>query len=895
MRIDGEVAAKPAFTPWQDRGSDAGAAAGGSPRSRRDLDLLRGLARRINPQDAGAHNNLGVVFFNKGMYPEAVSHFERALELDPRMQVAERNLQICYFGTGHLESFTATLQQRLEDDPADEEARSELARTLFNSGDIEGAVRELRELQKASPRDPALYQRLAQAELKRGELDTALDALSRAEELDPGNARVQFMKGEALYQRGRILEALAPLERAIELDPQLADGYHLLAFVYGDTGEDEQAERMSARAAELNPSYSRAEAGLSLDSYSTARYEELIGSRGAAQQPAVAKGELAHYNLGMAFRQQALYDEALREFRLATERGENSYLVQQAEAEMLLLRGDGAAALELYQALLQQEPSSPKLWNEFGVTRHQVGALLEADEAYRRALEIDPHYALAWNNLAVVRHHSGNGDAEQAFRTAVREGRMLSDVWRNLGLMLHRTGRHADSMTAYERAIEEDPGSAQARTGLGMLLMELVRPDEARAQLLQAVELDPQLADARYHLAFTLSALGDYKGALRETKLALELNPYIPAPRFQLLIDLHFEQASVAAPELDAPDRVEGAAAVRSFDFRPESLNAVFVADEAASGDRQRGSVSSQATRVGADSSLSEARQALERGLLEHAAAAAQRAALQGASRMEVLLLQGEIFLRRGFSGEAVERFQAALAEIAKDSAGDQDEALRRALYGAARSLLDLNRMSQAVEAAERLCELAPGNAEALRTLGEALHRVSDFTRAALVLEQAHRSAPDDPLALTQLGAAYAAAGNPAAAETALVRAIEVDAMAVAARTALGGVLLAAGRDAEAETQYNEALRMLPSYGDAAFGLVELYEQRQDLKGAMNVLVELLSADPYRLDALVRLGDLLMRAGRAREARFAFQRVLRFDPHDEMARAGVCRAEELES
>jgi cellulose synthase operon protein C len=79
--------------PWSDRG-DAPAHAAPSPRSERDLEILRALARRINPQDAGAHNNLGVVYYNKGLYDEAVRQFERALELDPRMQVAERNLQI---------------------------------------------------------------------------------------------------------------------------------------------------------------------------------------------------------------------------------------------------------------------------------------------------------------------------------------------------------------------------------------------------------------------------------------------------------------------------------------------------------------------------------------------------------------------------------------------------------------------------------------------------------------------------------------------------------------------------------------------------------------------------------------------------------------------------------
>ena len=72
------------------------------PRSRRDLEILRALARRIDPSDAGAHNNLGVVYYQKGLHEEAIVAFERALELDPRMQVAQRNLQVAYFHTGYF-------------------------------------------------------------------------------------------------------------------------------------------------------------------------------------------------------------------------------------------------------------------------------------------------------------------------------------------------------------------------------------------------------------------------------------------------------------------------------------------------------------------------------------------------------------------------------------------------------------------------------------------------------------------------------------------------------------------------------------------------------------------------------------------------------------------------
>jgi cellulose synthase operon protein C len=283
--------------------------------------------------------------------------------------------------------------------------------------------------------------------------------------------------------------------------------------------------------------------------------------------------------------------------------------------------------------------------------------------------------------------------------------------------------------------------------------------------------------DARYNLAFAHSALGDYQAALKETKLALELNPYIPTPRFRLLIDLHFEPAGVFAPDLDAGTHLDTSQGVASFDFRAaQELEGVFGEVP------QRRPVPACWPQPGEELLQAAARRWSADCWNRHCRRS-QQAGVLGASRMEVLLLQGEIFLRRGLSGEAVERFDAALAEIARSGSADQDAALRRALHGAARSLLDLDRMAQAVEAAERLCELAPKDVEALRTLGYALSRVEDYGRAAIVLEQARAVAPDDIGVLTQLGTAYAAAGDLERAENALRHAVDTDELAVGAAT----------------------------------------------------------------------------------------------------------------
>jgi tetratricopeptide (TPR) repeat protein len=113
----------------------------------------------------------------------------------------------------------------------------------------------------------------------------------------------------------------------------------------------------------------------------------------------------------------------------------------------------------------------------------------------------------------------------------------------------------------------------------------------------------------------------------------------------------------------------------------------------------------------------------------------------------------------------------------------------------------------------------------------------------------------------------------------------------VAARAALAQLLADEHRMAEAEQEFRRALAVLPTYGVAAFGLAELYRSQQRHGEAIRVLADLLTVDPYRLDALVRLGELLVTAGRFDEARFAYERVLRFDPAHGAARAGLARVQ----
>ncbi|NIR28779.1 MAG: tetratricopeptide repeat protein, partial [Gammaproteobacteria bacterium] len=438
----------------------------------------------------------------------------------------------------------------------------------------------------------------------------------------------------------------------------------------------------------------------------------------------------AHYSLGIAFRARGLYEEARQEFARGHEAGEDATLIDQAEAELALLEGNADVALARYDALLTRMSDSPKVWNERGVTLHQVGRLDEAEESYRRALRIDESYALAWNNVGVLSAHRGDTTgAEGAFHRALQIQSGLDDARLNLGLLWIKTQKHERSYELYREMLGTDSTRADAWNGLGLALMAMDRMSEARNAFAHAVEANPNFPPARYNLSFALARLGDHEGALRETKMALELDPYYTAPRYKLSIDLQYEGGEVWAPELAAPERVEPVGAgVRDFEFDPAELESAFRELEAPQAEVEQ--------PLGGES-FELARDHLANGLYDRALSEAVRAVREGGNAADGALIIGEIYLQQGLYGEALERFEEARALRPDDP---------EALAGVVRCLLQLDRVDEAREAAEDLQPKTGQEVRYLLMVGEALIRSGDGKRAMEVLDVAAQVTPHDPV-----------------------------------------------------------------------------------------------------------------------------------------------------
>jgi tetratricopeptide (TPR) repeat protein len=847
--------------------------------------LLRSFAHRIDPGDAGAHNNLGVLYYNSGLREEAVAAFRRALELEPRMEAARRNFEIAWLNCGHAEKRVAELRVHLRANPDDRDARWELGRTSALLGDHAEAIAHFTHIVERNAADLGALIQLGLSSKAIDASDTARQYFERALAIDPDSSLVYFYLAEIEYNRGLNDRAGELLRAAIDRNPANYEAWYLLSFVLGDQGKHQEAQDAAGKAVALNPELSRAQANLHLADEQTARYVDKAMRETLRRQEmdVSAEAPLTHLNLGIAFRRRGYFAEAMAEYELALQRNEDRDLVRQAMAELHLLRRESVRALDLYDQLLGEHGESAKLWNERGVALHQSGGYAEARQCYEYAVRLAPDYVVALNNVAVALAHEGNlNEALATFGRVLAMDPIFGRARLNQALLLYKERRLQQAIEAYQATLGQanagDEVKSVAWNGIGLVLSDLKQFGEARNAFARAIQLRPRYAEAHYNLSFCLSSLGDFEGALRENKLALEIAPYYQSQKLQLALDLQFDDPDVSVDaDLGAERHTD--AAIEDFSFDAGALDALFVE-------------LSQSAQPAADAATADpfamATDFLSKGMFGRAHAETVRAMNRGGDALRGGTLLGDIFARQQLWGEAFERYQDVL---------HQEKAHLPAMFGAATALLKLGRVDEARELAEALCHPDPERSEGegsalavvdvLLLVASARDACDDALAARDALEQARRLAPHRPDVRKFAGDVALKLGDVDDAVAEYQAALAIDAGFALVRLSLGRLYVERDDLASAEVELLAAIEAVPSYADAIVELSRVRLRLDRADDALTLLIELLERDVYHFDALMALGDTLCQLGRQSDAAVAYTRVLRFDPDHAGARDAI--------
>jgi tetratricopeptide (TPR) repeat protein len=235
---------------------------GALARSQQQYDAaIAAFSARIDlvPNDAGAHHELGQMYFRQGRHIEALAEFTVAVMLNPKHTDSHAALAQVHLRSGNHAEAAAAARRAVSMDAAHREARYVLATALVRMGNVDEGKRELEVYQRLQSEATAAqsrqleiegFRRDASLSIVNGEFAKAVALLRQALERDPESARSHLDLGIALLKAGQSAEAVERLTAAAARENN-EDAHEYLSEAYAALGRREDADRERAVVARM--------------------------------------------------------------------------------------------------------------------------------------------------------------------------------------------------------------------------------------------------------------------------------------------------------------------------------------------------------------------------------------------------------------------------------------------------------------------------------------------------------------------------------------------------------------------------------------------------------------------------------------------------------------------
>jgi tetratricopeptide (TPR) repeat protein len=181
-----------------------------------------------DPNNARAHNNIGLALQQLGHIEEALPHHQRALALSPGMAEADAALGNAHRVLGRLEEAVRHYLNAVAVRPGYAAAHNDVAGVLHMLGHTTEAIGHYQHALLAQPDDADAHYNLANILGELGRREEAIGHYAKAIEIRPVFAEARNNMANVLQALGRHDEAVEQYETAVGLRPRFADAYHNL-------------------------------------------------------------------------------------------------------------------------------------------------------------------------------------------------------------------------------------------------------------------------------------------------------------------------------------------------------------------------------------------------------------------------------------------------------------------------------------------------------------------------------------------------------------------------------------------------------------------------------------------------------------------------------------------
>jgi tetratricopeptide (TPR) repeat protein len=288
--------------------------------------LIRLYQRAIHadPDFADVHYNLGKLYSDIGMIPEALEAYKRALAIDPTLKDTHCGLGDLYRRAGDRRQAVFAYEQAIRFHPSDEEVYINVIEAYNEAlkGDPEDTIytdarketlSRLVGLIRERPPMAVSYFNLAVILDKMGDIDGSVSAYRTVLEIAPRHSGALYNLGNLYRDRGNLNEAIRLYEQALRVNPRLSDAYLNIGIIHSERGRQDLAGEYYQKAMTVDPKNSRAYFNLGF-------MEEMDGNLRKAvdlYEEAVkcdARNAEGYYNLGNTYAKLKMDDQAIRAY-----------------------------------------------------------------------------------------------------------------------------------------------------------------------------------------------------------------------------------------------------------------------------------------------------------------------------------------------------------------------------------------------------------------------------------------------------------------------------------------------------------------------------------------------------------------------------------------------------
>jgi len=467
------------------------------------LDLATERARRGDPAEAEAlYKRVAALpepetkwayadyLLESGRQQAAIGEYERLARAEPRSREARTKLVRAYFITHRMAEAETVLNRALQQNPRESEALEQRGELFLAAGKVREAQRDLRQVLRDRPDSPALRYWLAKTYQAAGAIFSYQQELGEVLRLDSSllRARIEFSQALRALDGARSALALmndAPEEQRDSLPAIVERNWALL-----DLGEEDEARK-------------GIEQGLKLG-----RDPELL------VQDARLKVEQKQFAAARAVVTEVLAKEP------------DNVRAVEVLASSYMAEGQTGMSIEKVKECAAREPKSARLQLFSGEWLEALGQYQEARAAFLAAKAVEPGSPAADLALARLDVRRGNpAGARETLAHLVRESDNAA-AHLLLGYLDDSSGKAADAVDHYKRALEWDPDNTVALNNLAFLLTSRANQlDEAIRYAERARALAPESAAVSDTIGWAFYQKGIYQTSVKYLESANTKEP----------------------------------------------------------------------------------------------------------------------------------------------------------------------------------------------------------------------------------------------------------------------------------------------------------------------------------------------------------------------------------